>query len=139
MTRRKKLKRPSELLSLYSEKLGLGIEKRLSPLSFELNFKYRSLHIAHISGYVVFRSGWKLEYDEIIKQERTQLIKLKYRYHLMDKSKRIIFRYDNVPHLPKLKSHPHHKHIKDNVLESSAPGLLEVIYEAEALIVKDIL
>lgn len=137
MTRRKKLRRPSELLNLYSQKLSLSIEKELSPLSFELNFQYRSPHAAHISGYIVFRTGWKLEFDEIIKQERTHVIKLKYRYHLMDKTKRLIFRYDNVPHFPKLKSHPHHKHIKDNVVESDIPGLLEVIRETETLIIKE--
>ena len=136
MTQKKKLQKPSELLSLYSQKLTIGIEKKLSPLAFELNFQYRSPHIACISGYVVFRTGWILEFDEIIEQEKTQVIKRKYRYHLMDKVKQLIFRYDNVPHFPKIKSHPHHKHVKDKVIESNIPSLLKVIDEIEILIVK---
>ena len=136
MTRRKKLKKPSELLNLYSQKLNLGIEKKLSPISFELIFKYRSPRVAHISGYIMFRTGWILELDEILTQERTQIKKLKYRYHVMDKSKDLIFRYDNVPHFPEIKTHPDHKHTKDRVIESQAPGLLEVVDEVESLIIK---
>lgn len=132
-----KLKKPSELLNLYSHKLNIGIEKRLSPISFELNFSYRSPHVAHISGYVIFRKGLMLEFDEIISQKRIEIKKLKYRYHVMGKNKQLIFRYDNVPHFPKIKTHPHHKHTKDKVAESKAPGLLEVIDEIEMLIVKE--
>ena len=137
MTRRKKLKKPSELLNLYSQKLNLGIEKRLSPVSFELHFSYRSPRVAHISGYVVFRTGWVLEFDEIITQERIEIKKVKYRYHVMDRNKKLIFRYDNVPHFPKIRTHPHHKHTRAKVIESKTLGLLEVIEEIETLIVKE--
>ncbi len=136
MTRRKKLKKPSELLSLYSQKLTLGIENKLSPLSFVLNFQYRSPNVATISGYVLFRIGLILEFDEIIKQEKTAIVKQKYRYHFMDKTKQLIFRYDNVSHFPKIASFPHHKHVKNTVIASNMPGLLEVIDEIEAFIVK---
>lgn len=137
MTRKKKLRKPSELLSLYSQKLNLGLEKRLSPLAFELVFNYRSPHIAHISGYVIFRTRLMLEFDEIITQEKNQINKLKYRYHVMDKDKQLIFRYDNVAHFPKIKTHPHHKHTKLRVVESQNPGLIEVIDEVESLIIKE--
>lgn len=132
-----KLKKPSELLNLYSQKLNFGIEKKLSPISLELKFSYRSPHVAHISGYIIFRKGWVLEFDEIIAQERIEIKKLKYRYHVMDNNKELIFRYDNVPHFPKIKTHPHHKHTKDKVSESRMPGLLEVIEEIETLILRE--
>lgn len=137
MTRKKKLQRPSELLSLYSRKLTHELEKKLSPIAFELNFQYRSLHTAYISGYVVFRPGWVLEFDEIIEQEKVEINKRKYRYHLMDKAKQLIFRYDNVSHFPEIKSYPHHKHIEGDVVESKSPQLLEVIGEIEKLIIKE--
>lgn len=137
MTRKKKLRKPSELLNLYSQKLNLGLEKKLSPLGFELTFRYRSPNIAHISGYVIFRTRLVLEFDEIITQERNQINKLKYRYHIMDKDKKLIFRYDNVPHFPKIKTHPHHKHIEHSVVESQVSGLIEVIDEVETLIIKE--
>lgn len=136
MRPKRRSQKPSELLSLYSRKLTSEIDKKLSPLALELNFQYRSPHIGHISGFVIFRTGWMLEFDEIIQQERTKVIKRKYRYHLMDRKKQLIFRYDNVPHFPKIKSYPHHKHLKDKVIESNAPDLLEVIDEVETLIVK---
>ncbi len=50
MTRKKKLQKPSELLSIYSQELTQGIERKLSPLGFDLRFHFRSLHIAHIYG-----------------------------------------------------------------------------------------
>mgnify|MGYP001607395087 FL=1 len=78
-----------------------------------------------------------LEFDEIITQERNQINKLKYRYHVMDKNKQLILRYDNVPHFPKIKTHPHHKHTEHRVIESQSPGLLEVIDEVETLIIKE--
>lgn len=130
-----KSKKPSELLNLYSQKLNSGIEKKLSPLSFALNLQYRSPHIAQISGYIIFRTGWILEFDEILEQEKTKVVKRKYRYHLMNKTKDLIFRYDNVAHHPEIKSYPDHKHAKNEVIESKNPGLLQVIDEIEALIV----
>jgi hypothetical protein len=129
-----KSRKPSELLNLYSEKLNKGIEKKLSPLSFDLLFKYRSPHIAHISGFIIFRKGLILEFDEILKQEKTTAVRIKYRYHVMNQEKQLVIRYDNVPHHPKIKTHPHHKHIKNRVIESNAPGLLEVIDEIEMFI-----
>lgn len=136
MIRKKKLQKPSELLNLYSKKLTHEVQKKLSPLAFNLNFQYRSPHIARISGYVVFRTGWILEFDEIIEQEKTKIVKRKYRYHLMDKAKQLVFRYDNVAHFPKIKSYPHHKHLQNEVVVSNNPDLLEVIDEIETLIVK---
>ena len=137
MRQKMKSKKPSELLNLYSKKLNSGIEKKLSPLSFVLNLQYRSPHIAQISGFVVFRTGWVLEFDEILEQEKTKVMKRKYRYHLMNKAKEMLFRYDNVAHHPEIASHPDHKHVANKVLESKNPGLLEVIDEIENLIVKE--
>ena len=65
MIRKKKLQKPSELLNFYSQKLNKGLDEKLSPISFELSFQYRSPHIALISGYIVFRNGWILEFDEV--------------------------------------------------------------------------
>ncbi|MBU3979325.1 hypothetical protein KJ980_02150 [Patescibacteria group bacterium] len=74
MTRKQKLQKPSELIKLYSQKLSHEFERKLSPLGFELNFQYRSPHIAHISGYVVFRIGWILEFVRPEKEgDRTEI------------------------------------------------------------------
>ena len=133
MTQKKKLEKPSQLLSLYGKRLTEGLEERLSPFSFEINFSNRSPRIIHISGYVLFREAWILEFDEILTQESNEVIKTKYRYHVMDKDKNLILRYDNVPHFPNLSSHPHHKHTKTEVEASEAPDLIDVIDEIERL------
>lgn len=138
MTRRKKLEKPSEILKIYSEKLSQGFENRLSPMSFEVNFSFRSLRTAFLTGFVVFRNGWMLKFDEIIQQQSNQVVRLKYRYHVMDKDKQLIFRYDNVAHFPKIKTHPHHKHLPNKVEQSSNPNLIDVIEEIELKIIKSI-
>ncbi len=85
---------------------------------------------------MIFSTGWFLEFDEILKQKRTEVEKVKYRYHLMDKSKKLIFRYDNVPHHPEIKTHPHHKHINKEITESYGQDLIKVIEEIEKLVIK---
>ena len=51
----------------------------------------------------------------------------------MNKDKQLIFRYDNVPHFPQIKSYPHHKHVENEVTESHIPDLFAVIREIENL------
>lgn len=138
MKQKKKLKKPSELLELYSKDLSKGLEEKLSPSAFELSLSFRSPKVAYISGFIIFRNGWILEFDEIIRQESNKVVILKYRYHVMDKNKQLILRYDNVPHFPKIKTHPHHKHLPGKVIESKVPNLLEVVREIELKILKQI-
>lgn len=40
----------------------------------------------------------------------------------------MIFRYDDAPHHPDVKTFPHHKHTPTEVIESPAPSL-EVVFE----------
>ena len=54
---------------------------------------------------------------------------LGYRYHFQDEKNSLIFRYDNTPHFPKLKSFPDHKHTKNEIVESNRPSILNVINE----------
>src|SRR3989344_8042898 len=122
MIRKKKLKKPSELLNIYSQQLTRGLEEKLIPIAFHIDFTYQSAKIVTIAGYVIFRNRWILEFNEIIQQEGLEVKKVKYRYHIMDKDKQLILRYDNVPHFPKIKTHPHHKHFRDKVTESTGPG-----------------
>jgi len=52
------------------------------------------------------------------------LLKYSYTYIKDDNS---ILRYDNAPHHKKLKSFPHHKHIKDKIKELEKPQLEEFL------------
>ena len=53
---------------------------------------------------------------------------LKYSYTYI-KGSISILRYDNAPHHKKLKSFPHHKHIKDIIKELEKPRLEEFLRE----------
>ena len=80
-----------------------------------------------------FLSGHLFEVNEAIVIEENQLKQLDYRYHFQDQQNNLIFRYDNTPHFPDLKSFPHHKHLKNNVEDSDEPLILDVINEAKLL------
>ena len=82
---------------------------------------------------VRFLSGHLLEVNEAIVIEADQLIHLGYRYHFQDQQNNRIFRYDNTPHFPNLKSFPHHKHLKNKIDDSDEPLILNVIKEAKLL------
>ncbi|MDO9123007.1 MAG: DUF6516 family protein [Deltaproteobacteria bacterium] len=47
----------------------------------------------------------------------------------------MLFRYDNAPHHPEVTSHPHHKHISDNVILAREPSLKDVLDEISAIII----
>ena len=82
---------------------------------------------------VRFLSGHLLEVNEAIVLEADQIKHLGYRYHFQDQHNNLIFRYDNTPHFPDLKSFPHHKHLSNKVEESGMPFILNVIEEAKNL------
>jgi hypothetical protein len=78
-----------------------------------------------------FQSGDLLEINESIIVEDGALKTLGYRYHLQRASNELVFRYDNTPHFPDLPSFPHHKHLRNAVVASSKPDLLDVLQEAK--------
>lgn len=54
---------------------------------------------------------------------------ISYRYHYQDSIGNLIFRYDNAPHHPEIKTHPDHKHISNGVLDSLHPHIESVLKE----------
>jgi hypothetical protein len=82
---------------------------------------------------VRFLTGHLLEVNEAIVIEADQIKHLGYRYHFQDQQNNLIFRYDNTPHFPGLKSFPHHKHTKNKVEDSDEPLIFNVIKEAKLL------
>ena len=77
-----------------------------------------------------------LELNEAMIFEAGHIERLGYRYHFQDRYNDIVFRYDNTPHFPKLVSFPHHKHIKNQVIEIDPPSIPNVINEAAELVKK---
>ena len=83
---------------------------------------------------VRFSNGSLLELNEAITIENLSLKYLSYRYHFQDKTNKLLFRYDNTPHFPKLITFPHHKHLADKVVPVKQPSLTAVIAEVTKLL-----
>jgi hypothetical protein len=78
-----------------------------------------------------FENGGLLEINEALFVENGVLETLGYRYHLQRANGDLVFRYDNTPHFPDLSSFPHRKHLRDAVIATLKPELLDVLREAE--------
>jgi len=74
--------------------------------------------------------GSLLELNEATVSEDNSIRHLGYRHHFQDGKNNLIFRYDNTPHFPHLKSHPDHKHLENEVVEAAKPDIEFVIREA---------
>jgi len=76
----------------------------------------------------------RLQVVERLIVERYTITKTRYAYHYQRADETAIFRYDNVPHHPELKTYPHHKHVGDTVVASRPPDLGEVLRESDGVL-----
>ncbi|MCF6147089.1 MAG: hypothetical protein E3K37_00345 [Candidatus Kuenenia sp.] len=80
-------------------------------------------------------SKYKLERRFVKTQEQ-----ILYSYQLFSNTP--IVRWDNSPHYPKIKTHPHHFHADDGVIKESeltgnvVPDIKKILYEITKVIVK---
>jgi hypothetical protein len=81
-----------------------------------------------------FPDGSQLRVIEALRLDRSRLVKSRYVYHYQQADGTLIFRYDNAPHHPELKSHPHHKHLGANVVAAKPPDLSQVLQEIDELL-----
>ncbi len=92
-------------------------------------------HRANLGIRIRFSTGYLLELNEaVFINSSGELNHLSYRYHFQDKDNKLIFRYDNAPHFPNLKTFPHHKHLPNKVTDVPKPTVLEVIDEIKGLV-----
>ena len=80
-----------------------------------------------------FAKGWLLELNEATIIEQRNFRHLGYRYHFQDEKNELIFRYDNTPHYPDLKSFPHHRHSSREVIAAEKPSIPSVLEEAKQI------
>jgi len=80
-----------------------------------------------------FATGYLLELNEAAILEGENIKHLGYRYHFQDTKNQLIFRYDNTPHYPNLKSFPHHKHSKREVIAVEKPSIPNVLEEVKSI------
>ena len=112
------------------------IKERLLIVSFVADFKISKLvdrsKNGHIRARVTFTDDSQLEFSEFVEQNAEDEIRVvTYSYHWSDKNDRLIRRWDNTPHFPKLKNFPHHVHVKEDDVISGKPidifGVLDEI------------
>ena len=78
---------------------------------------------------VRFSEGHLLELNEAVMVESGYIRNLGYRYHFQDTERKLVFRYDNTPHYPDLRTYPHHKHLTNDVIPSEKPSIPAVVLE----------
>ena len=89
-----------------------------------------------IEGKLFFESGI-LDFIEVVRiLENNKISKKKYKYHFRHLDNSIVFRYDNMPHYPKISTFPHHKHIGTSIKKSEEPELILILKEIEKLVNK---
>lgn len=98
--------------------------------SSSVTYDKRTEDIGFIRGEIWFPDESVLYFREFV-QVQNPFERYMYVYHYQSSERNIIFRYDNTPHFPNLKTFPHHKHESNesNVIESSQPDLPSILEE----------
>ena len=102
--------------------------------SSSVSFDKRSTYEGHVRAELYFMDGSVLHVREYLDVETT-VDRLMVVYQYVDPAGGLVFRYDNTGHHKKLSpaTYPHHKHegSHQNVLDSPAPNLANVLSEIE--------
>lgn len=103
----------------------------------EANYDRRDKSTGFIRANITFVDNSILHVREFV-NVMLDVDRLMYSYQYMGADKSLIFRYDDTDHHQKLNlpTHPHHKHdgSEENVVESHAPMLAEVLEEIGGLV-----
>jgi hypothetical protein len=104
----------------------------------DVEYELKSRAIGVIHGTVGMIDGSTLHLLELIVIQGAKIVRQKYRFQFMDRSGKMIFRYDNAPHHPEVKTHPHHKHTRgeERPRPSKEIGLPEILAEIEQLLAR---
>ncbi len=90
---------------------------------------FRVLDFKQGSGFYYLKCNATLrDGTELYIREYISSLEIIYAYHWQDANGNLITRWDNAPHHPEIKTHPHHKH-EPQTKESKATDLEEVLEE----------
>jgi hypothetical protein len=115
------------MIQAYFTRIENALQSFANIRSYTIKKKIYSAGQGFISGYVTFDNDCTLDFAEV--KDTGIRSKIKYRYQYMNEHREMIFRYDNAPHHRHLGTFPHHKHISDDVRESSEPDLEDILLE----------
>jgi Family of unknown function (DUF6516) len=125
------------LIDEYFQQIRDIIESCSIVQSYNLVTDGRSLYLGFIRGDLLLVDGSLLHIREFV-DVKLGIERGKYSYQYMGTANNLIFRYDNDPHHQELNlaNYPHHKHTgsEDNIEDSNAPSLTDILKEIEELI-----
>jgi len=108
----------------YFEFLKKVANKNPECVIFRLIKEFVGVKNGFIRFVIEFRDGSQLHVFEYVD---SNLHKIDYSYHLQNKDKKLITRWDNAPHHREIESFPHHMHNGEDVKHSDEPTFVEVL------------
>lgn len=102
-------------------------------IQIDVSFDEISEDECYIRGVLTLNGGYQLHIAEYIVTE-PKLERLKYRFHLQAPNAKMIARWDNAPHHPKIKTHPNHLHVGEKIKASPPVDIEQVLTEVLSFI-----
>jgi len=100
--------------------------------STNLTFDSRPGDQGILSGMIEFVDNSRLHFREYLDAFEDKIEKVMYSYHYQNASRKLILRYDNSAHKPRLQSEEH-RHDAAGVRDFTAPRLADVLSEIVAI------
>ncbi|NEO42744.1 MAG: hypothetical protein F6J94_30590 [Moorea sp. SIO1F2] len=126
------------LIEDYFDQIDLFLSSSLIVKGLTIEREKRGMYEGFIRGKINFQDNSLLHFREFVYVE-ISIDRKMYSYQYMNYDNNLIFRYDNTEHHRKLNlaTFPHHKHdgSEDNIVQSNAPFLAEVLKEIEKILV----
>ena len=123
------------LIEEYFQSIGSYIADCPHVTESQIRNDKRSFYIGVVEGEIRFTDNSFLHFIEFV-NVKEGVTRYKYSYHYQDKAEKVVFRYDMAPHHKEIKTFPHHKHMgSEEVVESIAPSLNEVLQEIEGILI----
>jgi hypothetical protein len=91
--------------------------------SFHISLYEQEGEMLRFKVQLTFTNDSKLSIKEYVFENKER----KYAYHWTDSSENLICRWDNANHWPDISTFPHHKHIGNEVFESTKISLGDVL------------
>lgn len=90
----------------------------------------------HLRAHVIFSDNSNLEFSEFVELNAdNEILLATYSYNWVNKNNKLIRRWDNALHYPKLKNFPHHVHMGENEVASGTPINIFIILDEIAKII----
>jgi len=96
---------------------------------------YTSRETGYVKGEITFIDGSFLVVFQHVRVEEEKLTVTDYRYHYMAAENKLIFRYDNAPHYPRMDTFPHHKHLPSVVQDATMPSTNDLLAEIDSIVI----